>query len=174
MLRRTLHCPICGDTWKRVIHENFVRLGPPVRECRACWSPFNTEQNEWNALDTLSRVAFFLQNLVIVVPLLLILLLAIAIAWFEDMIGVGDAVGFFGWGSLICGSLVLLLWVRALFLILFSKMRSSRAQRGGQLAPRTRRSSQLPTGVGPSTALYPETRPRARANEPAKSGGQAT
>lgn len=129
MIRRPLTCPICGDRWKMVLVESSLRLGPPVRTCRACRGRFTTSECEWNNMEGVTKAGYFLQNLVVVMPIMGLLILAIIIALFEDMIGSGDAWEYFGWGCLFSGSIFLLLSIGNVLAIISSKLRSARERK---------------------------------------------
>jgi len=78
-LMTSLTCHHCGDRWKYVLSEQFIRLGRPVVECRACWSKIATGQKEWAEMNGSSRFAYLLQNALLVLPVLGLFLLGLAI-----------------------------------------------------------------------------------------------
>lgn len=129
MLTKSLTCPVCGDSWQHVLYENFLRLGPPLRECRACWSVFATGAREWDALDASSRLSYFLQNVVLVLPLLLLLIAAIGVGYLFDLVPAGAAPADFGIGCIVLLVLFVLLTARSILLVLLSKTRSDRKRR---------------------------------------------
>jgi hypothetical protein len=134
MLRKSLHCPICGDVWKHVLHEHFTRLGPPTRECRACWNNFPTGAREWDSLDTTSRIGFLLQNVVLVLPLLFILALACLVIYFLGLMDNEDLLLDFGYGCTILAAILGLLLAGTALAIVRSRLRTRRAGAAGPAA----------------------------------------
>jgi hypothetical protein len=127
MIRKSLHCPVCGDVWKKVLYEHFLRLGPASHECRACWSRFATGNREWNDMDTATRSSYLLQNVVVVLPLLLMLIVACVVADLLGMVEVQDLTSYFLIGSVAIGGVFALCLVLELLSILRSKRRSAQA-----------------------------------------------
>lgn len=127
MIRKPLTCPTCGDTWKKVVQESAIRLGPPVRECRACWTEFATGEREWRDMDRASRFSFlFLQNIVLIIPIFLIMVVACALLYWWGGIEDRDLGMLFLEGCGILLAIYLLMLLRALLQIGISKRRVQR------------------------------------------------
>ena len=120
-----LHCPTCGDKWSRVFHESYLRLGPPKRECRACWAQIPTGAQEWVSMTAGSRIGFFMQNLITLVIPFLILVTAIAISYFEGLVDPQYLGDFFVVGVRMLGAMLLLLWAWAGLKVFLSLRRSA-------------------------------------------------
>jgi hypothetical protein len=107
-----LHCPNCGDPWKRVRFERFIRIGSPRRQCRVCKTWFDTGETEWPCLKWGQRVGFLAQNLLRILPLAALFALTIPISQFFGLVPVRDLVGYsFDAGLYLLGLLgVLLAW----------------------------------------------------------------
>lgn len=136
MLRKSLHCPTCGDVWKKVLNESFLRLGPPTRECRACWGVISTGAKEWKDLGLNSRLGFILQNIIPLVPLLLLALVAMGFCFFMGYIDIStDILPILGYIAMVLGSLLGLMWLWAGVQILRSLRRTAgrRGTRGEAL-----------------------------------------
>jgi hypothetical protein len=123
---RILHCPHCGDLWKRVRSERFVLLGAPWRQCRACQCWHESEFAEWPSLTWGQRFAFLAQNLFFILPLAVIFSTSVLICQFWGSVPVYDLLDY----SMVVG--MALLGILALFLawsglrVLLSILRSRR------------------------------------------------
>ena len=164
MIRKPLTCPTCGDTWKRVFNENFLRLGPPTHECRACWTTFPSEAKEWVDLDWSGRLGYFLQDIVILAPLALLLIVAIAAAYFLNLVDPWDAQEFLWAGVLALLGMYALLTLWSLLMVMLSWRRA-------------RRPAAVPVAEGPDPASerhlhYPQGRPNPRSQDPEEQRGR--
>jgi hypothetical protein len=163
MIRKPITCPTCGDPWKRVIAEHFVRLGPPTHECRACWTSFATGEKEWQDMDGTVRIAYFLQNIVIVMPLAVLMLVALTATYFFGDAGIRDLEDYFIFGSKVLLGLFVLLNLWSALMILLSRRRADR--------PVPVRTSKSAAGVEPEVAHYPQGRPNPRPKNPSEHRG---
>jgi hypothetical protein len=159
MIRRPLTCPTCGDTWKRVVNENFTRLGPPLHECRACWTPFPTGAKEWANMGWSARAGYFLQNLVIVAPLAVLLVLALVFCYFFGNVAPEDAEDYLLFGCMVLLGIYILLCLWSALMVTLSLRR-------------TKRTSAAPAEPPDSPeSHYPQGRPNPRPEDPADHRG---
>jgi hypothetical protein len=125
-LMTSLTCHHCGDRWKYVLSEQFIRLGRPVVECRACWSKIATGQKEWAEMNGSSRFAYLLQNALLVLPVLGLFLLGLVMTYFNHGLSQDDIVNSLQITLAIVAGCLLFLMGRSLALILFSLRRTRR------------------------------------------------
>jgi hypothetical protein len=129
MSARILHCPNCGDLWKRIRYERFIRLGAPQRQCRACNSWHDSEHVEWTAMKWGQRIAFLAQNLVHLMPPAMLFLISVLICQFLGMAPEQDLFDY----SLVAGMVLLgflaLLLARSAWQVMLSLARTRRAIR---------------------------------------------
>jgi hypothetical protein len=123
-LLKSLTCPNCGDKWKYVVSEQFIRLGRPIVECRACWSAIGTGQKEWANMSGSSRFAYLLQNAVLVLPLLGLFLIGLAVVYVSPGLLWDDMVDILGTALIVTAGVLLWLLGRSVALILFSLRRT--------------------------------------------------
>ena len=80
-----VHCHICGAKWGRSFHSAYVRLGPPSKECRACWNIVPTGEQEWDSLSSYDRRGYFTQVLGYLIPVIpFIILTAIGTYFYAE------------------------------------------------------------------------------------------
>jgi hypothetical protein len=72
MAVQALHCSSCGEPWKYIRFEKFVRIGPAWRQCRMCLAQFESEEREWLSLGWTARIGYLAQNLLRIAPLALL------------------------------------------------------------------------------------------------------
>jgi len=138
-----LYCQNCGDKWSRVFHESYVRVGPPKRECRACWTMIPTGAKEWADMGNGARAGFFLQNMItLVIPTLIF-----AAAWgicFVFLLADDDSLAEFGtFGLASLGGWLLILWLIAAFKVLVSLRRTAKRTNRGSFAASTEANSKV-------------------------------
>jgi hypothetical protein len=135
-LLKPLTCPNCGDKWKYVVSEQFIRLGRPVVECRACWSAIATGQKEWVNMNASTRFAYLLQNAVLVLPLLGLFLVGLAVTYVSPGLLWEDVVDILGTALIVTAGVMLFLLGRSVALIFFS-LRRTRKLRLTEAAKKT-------------------------------------
>jgi hypothetical protein len=128
---KKLTCPTCGDGWKRVISDQFIRLGRPVIECRACWSPIPTGQQEWADMNGRSRAGYILQNAILLLPPLGLFLVALGLMYFVIGLEDDDAITSVEVALAIAAGLFILSVLHSVVLILFSLRRTAKRRRLG-------------------------------------------
>ena len=124
---KSLTCPNCGDRWKHVLSEQFIRLGRPIVECRACWSPIGTGQKEWVDMNGSTRFAYLLQNALLVLPLLALFLVGLGITYFYPGLLWEDVMSTLGIALTVTAGALLFLMGRSVALIVFSLIRTRRS-----------------------------------------------
>jgi hypothetical protein len=133
MSARILHCPNCGDLWKRIRHERFIRLGAPLRQCRACNSWHDSEHAEWATLTWGRRIGFLAQNVVHLLPPALLFLAGVVICQLLAMAPQQDLFDY----SLVAGMALLgflaLLLARSVWQVVLSLARTRRGSRQTKL-----------------------------------------
>jgi hypothetical protein len=123
---KSLTCPNCGDRWKHVLSEQFIRIGRPVVECRACWSPIGTGQKEWADMTGSIRFAYLLQNALLVLPLLALFLVGLGITYFYPGLLWEDMMATLSIALTVTAGALLFLMGRSFALIVISLIRTSR------------------------------------------------
>lgn len=123
---KSLTCPNCGDRWKHVVSEQFIRLGRPIVECRACWTPIGTGQKEWADMNGSSRFAYLLQNALLVLPLLVLFLVGLGLTSVWPGLEWDDIMNSLVIGLDVTAGVLLFLLGRSAALIFFSLRRTRR------------------------------------------------
>lgn len=123
---KSLTCPNCGDRWKHVLSEQFIRLGRPVVECRACWSPIGTGQKEWADMNGSTRFAYLLQNALLILPLLALFMVGLGFTYLYPGLLWDDVMNSLGIAFSVTAGALLFLMGRSFALILFSLRRTHR------------------------------------------------
>src|SRR5580698_35057 len=113
MSARILHCPNCGDLWKRIRYERFVRLGAPLRQCRACNSWHDSHHAEWPTLKLGQKLAFLAQNIFLVLPLALLFFCSALGSQFLGIVPVYDLLDYSVFAGLVLLGLLALLMIRS-------------------------------------------------------------
>jgi hypothetical protein len=123
---KSLTCPNCGDRWKHVLSEQFIRLGRPIVECRACWSPIGTGQKEWVDMNGSTRFAYLLQNALLVLPLLALFLIGLGFTYVYPGLYWDDVMASLRVALIVTAGALLFLMGRSFALIIFSLFRTRR------------------------------------------------
>jgi hypothetical protein len=127
-----LHCPSCGQPWKRIHFEKFVRIGPAWRQCRMCLKQFESDESEWLSLKWTARIGYLAQNLLRISPLVLLFAAALLISGSLGMVPRQDLTDY----SLAAGLCLLGLLCPLMAWSLIQMLRSvGRTLRGKALAP---------------------------------------
>lgn len=135
MAVRFLRCPSCGQPWKRVRFERFVRIGPAWRQCSLCLTQFESGEGEWLSLRWPPRIGYLAQNLLRIAQLALLFGAALLISRFLGKVPEQDLIDYSRAAGLCLLGLLCPLMAWSLIQVLRSVLRTLR---GKALAPAPR------------------------------------